>query len=308
MKSVLPRVVVVGSFNMDLVVRTPRRPAKGETVFGSDFGMYCGGKGFNQAIAAARLGGEVTMIGRVGADHFGDLFLQALAGNSIRADAVTRDEHNGTGVGLPVIGADGDNSIVVVPRANMAMQIQDVEPYADQICQADILLLQLEIPQAVSHYAAHVARRAGVKVILNPAPASPLDDELYQLADVLVPNEQETLALTGILPADEQSLRRAASALLDKGARVVVLTLGARGAFLATSKEQTLLPGHAVSVVDTTGAGDAFCGALAVALARGASPADAVRFANAAGALSVTRAGASPSMPTAAQVRQLLGG
>ena len=210
MKSDTARVVVVGSFNMDLVVRTPRRPEKGETVFGSDFGMFCGGKGFNQAVAAARLGAEVTMIGRVGADYFGELFVQALAAEYIRSDSVLRDSQHGTGVGLPVIGADGDNSIVVVPRANMAMEPADVEPFVDVIRQADVLLLQLEVPQAVSQYAAQIARSAGVNVILNPAPAAPLDGSWYQLADVLVPNENETRGLTGVLPMDEQSACRAA--------------------------------------------------------------------------------------------------
>ncbi len=307
MQGSAPRVAVVGSLNMDLVVRTPRRPLKGETVFGTEFGMFCGGKGFNQAVAAARLGAQVCMIGRVGADYFGDLFLHALAADHVGSEGITRDEAGGTGVGLPVIGADGDNSIVVVPRANMAMQLADVERASAQIRQAEILLLQLEVPQTASALAAALARQASARVILNPAPASPLEHNLLRMADFLVPNEQETYALTGVLPADLASMRRAARGLLDQGAQAVILTLGARGAFVATADDQALVEGFAVEVVDTTGAGDAFCGALAVALAQGTALREAVRFANAAGALSVTRLGASPALPTMAEVRQFLG-
>ncbi len=306
MKSSKPRIAVVGSFNMDLVVRAPRRPNKGETLFGTEFGMFCGGKGFNQAIAAARLGAEVSMVGRVGADYFGDLFLSALAADHISVDGVVRDATHGTGVGLPVIGDDGDNSIIVVPRANMSMTIEDVDRVAGQIEQADVLLLQLEVPQVVSQHAAMIAKRAGAKVILNPAPASPLDSAFYHVADAIIPNEQETLALTGVLPADDDSLRRAARVLLDSGAHIVILTLGERGAFLATTGEEALIDSFKVDVVDTTGAGDAFCGALVVGLARRESLRAAARFANAAAALSITKLGASPSMPSASDVEKFL--
>lgn len=306
MKSSRPRVVVVGSFNMDLVVRAPRRPNKGETIFGTEFGMFCGGKGFNQAIAAARLGADVSMIGRVGADVFGDLFLAALQADSIRADGVVRDETTGTGVGLPVIAEDGDNSIIVAPRANMQMTIADVERAAAQIEEADVLLLQLEVPQAVSQAAAAMAKRANAQVILNPAPASPLEASLYQMADLLVPNEQETYGLTGVWPDDSASIAEVARILFKRGAGVVILTLGARGAYLAKPDEQAMIDGFRVNVVDTTGAGDAFCGALAVALAQAQPLREAVRFANAAAALSVTVLGASPSMPTLDAVRQFL--
>src|SRR5512141_424272 len=199
MRGSSPAIVVVGSFNMDLVVRTPRRPVRGETVMGSEFGMFPGGKGFNQAIAAARLGARVTMAGRVGSDHFGDLFLNALRAEGVCSQAVMRDPVVGTGVGLPVIGEDGDNAIVVVPRANMAMTATDVDAVTAEIASADALLLQLEVPQAVSRRAAEIACNAGTLVVLNPAPAAPLADEFVALADVLVPNEFEAQALTGIM-------------------------------------------------------------------------------------------------------------
>ncbi|MBI5879383.1 MAG: ribokinase [Chloroflexi bacterium] len=305
MKGTLPAVAVVGSFNMDLVVRTARRPAPGETVFGTEFGMFPGGKGFNQAIAAARLGVRVAMTGRVGTDYFGDEFLNALRVDGVDAHHVLCDSSTGTGVGLPVIGADGDNSIVVVPRANMALTPADVEMAAGTIASADVLLLQLEVPQAASLRAAQIARQAGTVVVLNPAPAAEVMGELIALSDVIVPNEWEARSMTGIMPDSGDACIAVCERLFALGARQVIITLGDQGAYVASPEVRVRLRPYRVSVVDTTGAGDAFCGALAYALALGQPLLAAASLANRAAALSVTVLGAYPSMPRLAAVEAL---
>ncbi|MCZ6675683.1 MAG: ribokinase [Candidatus Poribacteria bacterium] len=297
-----PKVAVVGSFNMDLVTQAERRPRKGETLIGEAFGTFIGGKGSNQAIAAARLGADVTMIGRLGTDAFGDTLMAAHTHERIHTEFVVRDAEAGTGVALIIIDAEGDNSIIIVPRANMRLSVADVERASEVIAAADVLLLQLEVPIEASQRAAEIAQFSGTKVILNPAPAQELPERLLAQVDILTPNEVETEWLSGVEVADLASAERAAEVLLRKGLSAVVLTLGNRGALLVTPALKKLIPAYAVNVVDTTAAGDAFCGALATALARGDKLEDAVAFANAAGALAVTVLGAAPSMPTAEQV------
>lgn len=301
-----PNVVVVGSFNMDLVIKTERRPQKGETLIGEEFGMFIGGKGANQAIAASRLGADVTMIGRLGADLFGDTFFTEFDRENIDTSFVVRDAEVGTGVASPVIDADGDNSIIIVPRANMRLDVEDVERAASKIADADVLLLQLEVPIESSKRAAEIARANGVEIILNPAPACVLPDSFLGLIDILVPNEVETEFLTKVTVADDEGARLAAKVLFEKGISTIVLTLGNRGALLLTSQRSQLVPAYNVKVVDTTAAGDAFCGALATALASGDKIENAVAFANATGALAVTVLGAAPSMPTAEQVHDFV--
>ena len=298
-----PKVVVVGSFNMDLVIKTERRPQKGETLVGEEFGMFIGGKGANQAIAASRLGAEVTMIGRLGKDLFGDSFLAEFGKENIDTGFVARDAEVGTGIASPVIDADGDNSIIIVPRANMYLDVEDVERASNRIADSDVLLLQLEVPINSSQRAAEIARANGVTVILNPAPAYELPDSFLGLIDILVPNEVETEFLSKVAVADDEGARLAAQVLFEKGISTVVLTLGNRGALLLTSRQSKLVPAYSVKVVDTTAAGDAFCGALATALGSGEKIEDAVAFANATGALAVTVLGAAPSMPSTEQVR-----
>ena len=300
-----PKVVVVGSFNMDLVVKAGRRPQTGETLMGEEFGMFIGGKGSNQAIAAARLGANVTMIGRLGTDLFGDTLMDAHAEEGICTDYVIRDTEVGTGVASILIDADGDNSIVLVPQANMRLTIEDIEQASESIATADILLLQLEVPIAASRRAAEIAKSNGATVVLNPAPAQELPDDFLAQVDILTPNEVETESLSGVRVSTATDAERAAKVLLNKGLSAVILTLGERGALLLTSDLTQQVPAYSVEVVDTTAAGDAFCGALATALARGENLVDAVAFANAAGALAVTVLGAAPSMPTAAQVEAL---
>lgn len=302
-----PKVVVVGSFNMDLVVQAGRRPQTGETLMGEEFGMFIGGKGSNQAIAAARLGANVTMIGRLGTDLFGDTLMAAHAEEGIYTDYVIRDTEVGTGVASILIDADGDNSIVLVPQANMRLSVEDIERASESIAAADALLLQLEVPIDASRRAAEIAKSNGATVVLNPAPAQELPDDFLAQVDILTPNEVETESLSGIRVSTATDAERAAKVLLDKGLSAVILTLGERGALLLTPELAQQVPAYSVEVVDTTAAGDAFCGALATALARGDNLVDAVAFANAAGALAVTVLGAAPSMPAAAQVEVFRG-
>ena len=302
-----PKVVVVGSFNMDLVVKAGRRPQTGETLMGEVFGMFIGGKGSNQAIAAARLGANVTMIGRLGTDLFGDTLMAAHAEEGIYTDYVIRDTEVGTGVASILIDADGDNSIVLVPQANMRLSVEDIERASESIAAADVLLLQLEVPISASQRAAEIAKSNGATVVLNPAPAQELPDDFLAQVDILTPNEVETESLSGVRVSTTTDAERAAKVLLDKGLSVVILTLGERGALLLTSDLTQQIPAYSVEVVDTTAAGDAFCGALATGLARGENLVDAVGFANAAGALAVTVLGAAPSIPTAAQVEAFRG-
>ena len=300
------KVVVVGSFNMDVVIKAERRPRKGETLIGQEFGMFSGGKGFNQATAAARLGADVVMIGRLGTDTFGDILMSASTEEKINTNFVVRDAEVGTGVATIVIDAAGDNSIILVPHANMRLSVEDVERASAQIASADVLLLQLEVPIEASQKAAEIAKANGAKVILNPAPARELPDSFLAQVDILTPNEVETEFLSGLKVSDDEGAQRAAQVLLDKGISTVVLTLGDRGALLLTSDVRKLIPAYKVDVVDTTAAGDAFCGALATALAQGKTIEDAVAFANAAGALAVTVLGAQPSIPTAEKVEAFL--
>jgi ribokinase len=305
-----PRIVVVGSLNMDLVTRAARRPQRGETLLGESFGMFVGGKGLNQAIAAARQGAAVRMVGRVGADDFGRRLRQTLEVAGVDAQFVAADAAAGTGVATIVLDAEGDNSIIVVPGANGRVGADDVGRAAAAIADADVLMLQLEVPVEAVMRAAEIARAAGVRVLLNPAPAParPLPDELLRLVDVLTPNETETEILTGLSAADDESAVRAAAALRARGVGAVVLTLGARGALLADGERSVHVPSYVVQVVDTTAAGDAFCGALAAQLAQGRTLEAAVSYANAAGALATTVLGAEPAMPRREAVEKLIAG
>jgi ribokinase len=301
-----PIIAVVGSLNMDLVTRTERRPQPGETLLGQSFAMFVGGKGLNQTIAAARLGAHVRMIGRVGRDDFGAQLTRTLAAEQIDTRHVTHDDAAGSGVATIVVDGAGDNTIIVVSGANWRLSAADVERAADAIAGADVLVMQLEVPLDAVVRAAEIAHAAGVRVLLNPAPARTLPDELLRLVSILTPNETEARLLTGIEIAGDESAERAAHALLARGVGAAVLTLGARGALLVDGERAVRVPGYSVPVVDTTAAGDAFCGALAVQLARGHTLEQAVRYANAAGALATTVAGAEPAMPRAEAVDRLV--
>jgi len=298
MKGQPPTITVVGSFMMDLVIKAPRRPQKGETLIGESFGMYPGGKGFNQAVAASRLGATVHMVGKLGEDDFGTRFRKSLKAAGIGSDHVTGTEKAMTGVGSPVIDSAGDNSIIVVPGANMLLTKNDIEKARVLIAGSDMLLMQLENPVETIQHAAMIAHEYGVPVLLNPAPACKLPDELLSLLTILTPNEIEAEMLSGFNVADTGSAIKAARALLDKKIQSVVLTLGARGALMAEENRLVHVQGYKVGVVDTTAAGDAFCAALAVEYVNHHNLENAILFANAAGALATTILGAEPAMPT----------
>jgi ribokinase len=299
-----PKIVVVGSSNTDMVVKTERIPAPGETVTGGKFFMPAGGKGANQAVAAARLGAEVTLVAKVGDDMFGRQAIEGFQGEGILTDHIIMDSGNHTGVALIIVDDRGENLIAVAPGANFALSAQEVERAADRIRAADVLLLQLEIPMETVAYAASIAAKAGVPVILDPAPAAPLADSLLKHVSYLTPNESEAERLSEISVQDEATARQAANRLLDAGAQCVILTMGTSGALVAGPGQTFLVPSYKVDAVDSTAAGDAFNGGLAVALARHLSINEAVRRASMVGALSVTRVGAQPSLPSEAEVEQ----
>ena len=301
-----PRVVVVGSINMDLVARSPRIPHAGETVIGGDFRTVPGGKGANQAVAAARLGAQVRMLGRVGADPFGSQMLDNLSSAGVDIASIGRDPRAASGIALIMVDDAGMNSILVAPGANMLLSPADMDAAEAAIASAQVMLLQLEIPLETVVRAVQIGHAHGVKVVLNPAPAQPLPAELTSLVDVLAPNEFEAALLTGLPVDSDEQIRAAASALRATGAANVIITLGGRGALLATAGGFQHFPPFPVKPVDTTAAGDAFVGSLGAALAEGRPLTEAMRWGSAAGALSTTRKGAQPSLPTRAEVEQLL--
>jgi ribokinase len=296
-------ILVIGSLNADLVVRTPRFPKPGETIQGGDLATLPGGKGANQAVAAARQGAATAMLGRVGKDEFGDFLLSHLDADHVDTRLVRRDEA-ATGTAMIVVDGNGQNSIVLSPGANGRVSPADVDPAA--FTGLKLVLLQLEIPLETVLRAARLAKKNGVRVVLNPAPARPLPDELIALADFLLPNETELSLLTGREVRDAASAESAAHLLLDKGAPAVIVTLGADGALLVTRDAVKHVPAFQVKAVDTTAAGDAFIGGFAAAWLRGLELEPAVRYANACGALATTKIGAQPSLPTARETEEFL--
>jgi ribokinase len=304
-----PRIAVVGSLNMDLVIRSPRIPQPGETILGRDFQTIPGGKGANQAVAAARLGARVSMVGRLGNDAFAGVLLQNLAASQVDRTYIQNDQEAATGVALIVVDDQGENSIVVASGANMQVSAQDVTAARSAITSAQVLVLQLEIPNAAVLRAAQLARENGVMVILNPAPARELPDQLIPLVDVLVPNESEASLLSGLHNAAQEPLEQAAQRLLSRGAGAVVVTLGKKGAFVTShDSDSQLVEAFRVNALDTTAAGDAFMAGLAVSLAEGNSLLEAVRWGNACGALAAMRFGAQTSAPSRDEVELLLSG
>jgi ribokinase len=300
-------IAVIGSSNTDLIIRVPRIPGPGETLLGGEFMTAAGGKGANQAVGAARSGGKVTLIARVGSDAFGDRAIAGLRRDGVDVTWVFRDKLAVSGVALIFVARDGENSIAVAGGANAKLSPADVKKAAGVISSAALLVAQLETPLATVMAAALAAVKAGVPVILNPAPARGLPNRLLKLVSILTPNETEAQLLTGIKVTNEAAAAKACEKLRSRGVRTVILTLGARGAYLADAGEQQLVPGFKVKAVDSTAAGDIFNGALAVALAERQSLRDAIRFANAAAALSVTRPGAQPSAPMRAEIERFLG-
>lgn len=299
-------IVVVGSSNTDMIIKVPRIPKPGETILGGSFSTAAGGKGANQAVAAARAGGDVTFIACLGKDMFGEQALHGFELEKMNVNYIRKIDGVPSGVALIFVAEDGENSIAVASGTNALLTSEDVQRAAPAFTKADILLMQLETPLATVQAAAKLASDHNVKTILNPAPAQPLGDDLLQYVTILTPNETEAELLTGIAVDSEASAKRAAQMLMDKGISTVLITMGAKGAFIASEGLFELVPGFKVKAVDTTAAGDVYNGALAVALAEGRELHQAGIFANAAAALSVTKLGAQPSAPTLPEIEAFL--
>jgi ribokinase len=297
----MAKILVVGSINMDLVVRVPHSPKPGETVLGGDFETFPGGKGANQAVAAARMGGEVTMVGRVGNDDFGNTLIQGLVDDKIKTTHVIKDSKARTGVAMISVAADGENMIVVASGANANVSVEDVGNTRSLMRETDILLVQLECPLETVTAAIELAKAYQIPVVLNPAPAQPLPKSLLQNVDYLTPNQSELLILSS-----ETNLNAGIEKVRNWGLRNLIVTLGANGARVISEGIDQHIPAHEITAVDTTAAGDAFNGALAVAIAEGKPLLEAVSYGMAAGALASTKRGAQPSLPTRDAVENLL--
>jgi ribokinase len=300
-------VLIIGSLNMDLVAQAERLPRAGETLLGQSFATVPGGKGANQAVAAARLGGQVAMIGCVGADAYGQALRQALVDEGIDCQGVREAEDVATGIAMIVVDASSQNAIVIVAGGNGQLESTDIERFDSLLQAADVVVCQLEIPYPVVAFALQRAHEAGKTVILNPAPVTgPLPSQWLGWIDYLIPNETEAQAMTGLAVNSAAEAEQAASLLREAGAGKIIVTLGERGVLFADGVQSRHSPGRKVQAVDTTAAGDTFVGGFAAALARGLDESQAIAFGQAAAALSVTRAGAQPSIPTLAQVEQVL--
>jgi ribokinase len=303
----LPTLVVVGSANFDLIVQSERLPRPGETVSGGNFRSAGGGKGANQAIAARRLGARVAFVGRVGDDGPGRELSDALQREGVDIAGLRVDATASTGVALILVDREGQNVISVAPGANAEVTAADVRASEGLIAAADAVVCQLEIPLEAARAALVQGHQRGLLTMFNPSPAQPVPDDMLRLAAWLILNEIEAAVLTGVGVRDAPTSREAGRILLDRGAGGVVVTLGDQGAELVSRNGVAGVAAAKVAAVDTTGAGDAFAGAFAVALARGLAPATALVYANAAAGLATTRLGAQPSLPTDAEVRRLLG-
>lgn len=299
-------ICVVGSFVMDFIFETSKRPVRGESVIGRGFHMATGGKGANQAMQAALLGADVKMIGRVGRDMFGDMQLDSLSKAGVDVSLIIRDPDNGTGVAGIVLDADGDNSIVMVPRANTACKADDVKAAAAAVENADVVLIQLEIPMKVNRQVVKIARSAGKTIILDPAPACAIEDYFYENVDIMTPNETEAGLLSGVPVTDIPSAKRAAAVMRERGLRIAVITMGGNGVLLDNGGRVKHFPPFEVRAADTTAAGDSFAGTLAVRLAEGVPLEDALVTAAAAGALCATKIGAQPSLPNRAELEAFI--
>ena len=299
----MSNVLVIGSLNADLVVKSPRFPQPGETISGDDLQIIPGGKGANQAVAAARQGVKTTMVGRVGSDSFGPFLVDNLKSNDVDTSQVLKTD-SATGTAIIVVDATGPNSIVLSPGANGMVTPADVD--SASFSNSGLLLLQLEIPTPTVLRAAKRAREHGMQVILNPAPAKSLPVELLSNVDILIPNESELALLTGLPVTDASSAEVAAKEILKQGVKTVIVTLGSKGALLVTATQVKHVDTYKVNVVDTTAAGDAFIGGFASSLLSGKSLEDSVRYGCACGALATTKFGAQPSLPTKDEVETFI--
>ncbi|MBC7869926.1 MAG: ribokinase [Chitinophagaceae bacterium] len=299
-------VVVFGSINMDLVVRSPHLPVPGQTLTGQTFYTVAGGKGANQAVACARLAVPTRMVGRVGGDDFGTALKQGLHDYGVETTGIFIDSAQPSGVALITVDDRAENTIIVVPGANGAIDETDLPRLEAALDGAKVLLLQLEIPLTMALEGAQLAHSRGITVILDPAPAQPLPSAFYGLIDILTPNESEAEALVGFKIEDQASARRAAEVLMERGAKSAIIKMGSRGAYWRSATEEDFVPVFPVKAIDTVAAGDAFNGGLASALSEGLPMKEAILRGMATGALSTTKPGAQPSMPSRLEVEALL--
>ena len=303
----MPNIVVVGSLNIDLVVQVPKIPKPGETVLGKNFAMIPGGKGANQAVAAARLGAAVTMIGQVGNDAFGQELIENLNKEGVNTEFVFVDENSATGVAMIAVDAQGQNSIAVASGANFTFTSKQVKKAWQSIREIDALIMPLETQEDTIYSAAKLAKESNGKVILNPAPARSIDQTTMELVDVLIPNEFEATTLAGIEEKCQGNVEKASEELLNLGVDTVITTLGQKGVLITeTNKEPIYLQSYIVDVVDTTAAGDGFVAGFAVSITEGKSLYDSTAFANAVGALIATKAGAQSSLPYRSEVENFI--
>jgi len=296
------KIVVIGSTNTDMVIKTSHLPLPGETILGGEFLMNPGGKGANQAVAASRLGGDVAFISKTGNDIFGEQSVENLRREGVNTENIVVDPENPSGVALITVDSRAENCIVVAPGSNMTLKPDDIDKAIKQIEMADIVLLQLEIPIETVEYTAQIAFRNEKRVILNPAPAQKLSDSILKTIYILTPNETEAEILTGVKVTNTDTAKKAAQILLKKSVEIVIITMGANGAFVHTNSLSELIPAPEVKAVDTTAAGDTFNGALAVAVSEGFNIREAVQFANKAASIAVTRLGAQTSTPYRSEV------
>ncbi|MCK4478210.1 ribokinase [Candidatus Bathyarchaeota archaeon] len=300
------KIVVVGSLHMDLTVKTKTIPRIGETVLGEELKTCLGGKGANQAVAAAKLGANVTLIGRVGADFFGMEAIRNAKQHGINTKLIKRDRETYTSLALIMVDKNGNNIITVAPGADLRCSKEDIDRADPVIKSSDILLMQLEIPLSVVEYTINKVYRYGIKVILNPSPAHELSNELLRKIHILIPNEQEAEVLSGVKISNLSSAKNAAKKILLKGVENIILTIGKKGAIVVTKEEVAHIKGLRVETVDTTGAGDAFCGALAIAISSRGELKEAVVYANCAAALATTKIGAQEPLPTQIELEKFM--
>lgn len=299
-------ILVIGSFMMDLVVRTPRTPENGETIIGESFSRFPGGKGANQAVSAARLGGEVTMVGKLGVDLFGEEALKTLQKENVNTQYILRDHEHATGIGSVTLEKNGNNRIIVVPGANLAYKIEELNDIKELIRDSEVLVVQLEMDLEMITQAISYAYEYRVPVILNPAPAQKLSDEMLKKVTYLTPNETETELITGIKITTKEDAVKAGKVLLEKGVKNIIITMGEKGALIVNQEGSFHVPGFPVKPQDTVAAGDAFNGALAIGISNGEPIIEVVKRANAVGALTVTREGAIPSLPYLKDVEEFM--
>jgi len=301
-----PKITVIGSSNTDLVAKVPKLPSPGETVMGTDFIIAPGGKGANQAVATARIGGDVTFVAKIGIDDNGNRSLENFKKDGINTDFVFQTDEAPSGVALIFVDKNGENMLVPVPGSNGKLCPNDIDKARIAIEKADIVVLQLEIPLETVEYAIKIAYKANVPIVLNPAPARKLEPDLIKMVSYITPNETEAEILTDIKVVDDHTVEKSGKKLLEFGANTAIITLGKRGAMVVTNNSSELVPAFAVKAVDATAAGDAFTGGFAYAIATGKDVISSARFGNAVAGLTVTKMGAQPSMPTKDELEDFL--